>query len=327
MKIILAEFPETANRDLSIEYSVFPNDADISVAVYTPETESDFIEKCADADGIITGYAPINAKIIDGLKKCKVISVQAKGWNYVDAVYAKEKGIAVCAVGEYCTNEVADHAMMLILALNKYLMTYRYHIENDHEWMYSNVAVIKPMDELTIGILGFGKIGRAVAKRALAFGMKVIAYDPYVSEDIFISVGAKNVSIDEILEQSNVISVHMNLTGENTNFFTYDVFKKMKKQPIFINVARGGAVNEPDLARALDEGLLSGAGLDVLSSETPDLDNNLLLGRQNVIITPHSAFYSDRSTRLVYSIPADNALKCILGNHKETNVIVNGIGL
>ena len=327
MKIIIAEYPESADRDLSIEKEVFPEDAVLELAVYTPETEDAFIEQCRDADAILVGYVGINRRIIDGLEKCKVISGQATGWNYVDWEYAREKGIAVCAIGEYCTQEVADHAIMLMLALLKGLKTYERSVQTDRQWIYNAKPGVKRIEGLKLGIAGYGKIGRAVAKRAQSFGMEILAYDPYIPDEAIREMGAEPVTMDELLEQSDVITIHMNLTGENQGMFDLEKFKKMKRSPILLNVARGGAVKEEDLVYALDHGLVSGAGLDVLSSETPDMNTCPLAGRENVIITPHSAFYSTTTEYLLYKIPAENVLRCLEGKYKEANRVVNGVGL
>ena len=327
MKIIIAEYPESADRDLSIEKSVFPEDAELVLAVYTKETEDEFIEKCRDADAILVGYVGINKRIIDGLQKCKVISIQATGWNYVDIEYAREKGIAVCAIGEYCTQEVADHTILLTLALLKGLKTYERSVEKDKAWIYNAKPGLKRIEGLNFGIAGFGKIGKAVAKRAKSFGMNILAYDPYIPDDVIRQLGAEPVSMDGLLEESDVITIHMNLTAENQGMFDLEKFKKMKRCPILLNVARGGAVNEQDLVYALDHNMVSGAGLDVLSSETPDMSTNPLVGRENVIITPHSAFYSTTTEYLLYKIPAENVLRCLDGKYKDANRVVNGVGL
>lgn len=325
MKIIIAELPETADRDISIEKEFLPKDAQVEVAVYTDDTREEFIKKCEDADAILTGYVLFDKEIIDGLKNCKVISVAATGWNYVDADYAAEKGIRVCAIGEYCTNEVADHTLALILALTRGLTTFHRSVQEDKEWIYDIADYITRNEGKVLGIVGLGRIGRAVAKRAQAFDMEVIAYDPYLPESVANEANVKLVSIDELLETSDIISIHMNLTNENKEFFDYDRFKMLKKQPILINVARGGMVNEDDLARALDEGLVRGAGIDVLSSETPDLNKSKLVGRENVILTPHSAFYSDTSMYLLSRIPAENITACLTGQYDKANRIVNNV--
>lgn len=327
MKIIIAEYPESADRDLSIEKSVFPADANLELAVYTRETEDAFIEQCRDADAVLVGYVGINRKMIDNLDCCRVISVQATGWNYVDAEYAKEKGIAVCAIGEYCTQEVADHTLMLMLSLLRGIKTCERSVQMEREWIYNAKPGVKRIQGLKIGIAGFGKIGKAVAKRARSFGMEILAYDPYIPDDLIRKEGGIPVTMDELLEQSDVITNHMNLTAENAGMFNMEKFGKMKRHPILLNVARGGAVNEKDLVQALDEGLVSGAGLDVLESETPDLNQCPLLGRENVIITPHNAFYSETTEYLLYKIPAENVLRCMEGNYKLANRVVNGVGL
>lgn len=157
--------------------------------------------------------------------------------------------------------------------------------------------------------------------------MEILAYDPYIPDEAIREMGAEPVTMDELLEQSDVITIHMNLTGENQGMFDLEKFKKMKRSPILLNVARGGAVKEEDLVYALDHGLVSGAGLDVLSSETPDMNTCPLAGRENVIITPHSAFYSTTTEYLLYKIPAENVLRCLEGKYKEANRVVNGVGL
>lgn len=327
MKIIIAEYPESADRDLSIEKSVFPKDATLELAVYTEETQERFISQCQDADAILVGYVGINRHIIDNLKKCKVIAIQGTGWNYVDSDYAGQKGIAVCAIGEYCTQEVADHTIMLILALLRGLKTCERSVQTDKEWIYNVKPGIKRVQGLKLGIAGFGKIGKAVAERAKCFGMEILAYDPYIPKGAVLERGAVPVSMEELLRDSDVITNHMNLTPENEGMFNLEAFQKMKKQPILINVARGGAVREQDLTYALNHGLVSGAGLDVLESETPDMNTCPLLGRENVIITPHNAFYSQTSEHLLYKIPAQNVLRCLEGNYKLANRVVNGVGL
>lgn len=327
MKIIIAEYPESAARDLSIEKSVFPKDANLELAVYTKETEERFIRQCQDADAILVGYVGINRHIIDNLKKCKVISIQGTGWNYVDIDYAGEKGIAVCAMGEYCTQEVADHTIMLMLALIRGLKVCERSVQSDKKWIYNVKPGIKRVQGLKLGIAGFGRIGKAVAERAKSFGMEILAYDPYIAKGAIMEQGAAPVSMEELLKESDVITNHMNLTPENEGMFSLEAFQKMKKQPIFINVARGGAVREKDLVYALDHGLISGAGLDVLESETPDMNTCPFLGRENVIITPHNAYYSEITEYLLYQVPAQNVLRCLEGSYKLANRVVNGVGL
>ncbi|MDO4260968.1 MAG: C-terminal binding protein [Eubacteriales bacterium] len=327
MKIIIAEYPESADRSLDIERAVFPEDAVLEVAVYTEEREEEFIRQCRDADAILVGYVAITGKIIDGLERCRVISIQSTGYNYVDVDHAREKGIAVCAIGEYCTQEVADHAVMLMLALLRGLKIYDRSVQKDREWIYDAKPGLPRIQGLRLGIAGYGKIGKAVARRAMSFGMEILAYDPYIPAEDIEKTGARAATWEELLEQSDVITNHMNLTEENKGMFCMEAFRKMKRSPILLNVARGGSIIEADLAEALDQGLIAGAGLDVLASETPDLSDCPLMGRENVILTPHCAFYSQETERLLYEIPAKNVLCCLAGEHKAANRVVNRVGL
>ncbi|MDK7716377.1 C-terminal binding protein [Aerococcus urinae] len=325
MKIILAEIPETVNRDISIEKEILPKGSDIQIALYTPEKKSDFIEQIKDADAILTGYVPFDKELIDHLENCKVISIAATGYNYVDVKYAETKGIHCCAIGDYCTQEVADHTLMVLLALTRKLPVYQESINEKHEWNYLVAGSVPRLQGQTLGIVGLGKIGQAVAKRAKTFGMKLIAYDPYLPKEIADDIATELVDLEQILSKSDIITLHMNLTSENSSFFTYDVFKKMKKKPIIINMARGEMIDEADLLKALNEGLIKSAGLDVLESESPDLDNNSLVGRSDVILTPHVAFYSDTSMYLLSKIPADNIKYTLNGEFDKVDRFVNQV--
>ncbi len=174
-------------------------------------------------------------------------------------------------------------------------------------WQYESLTGLPRFGDLTLGIIGFGRIGRAVAKRAESFGMSVMAHDPFVDE--------ASCSLDEIFAQSDIITLHCSLGPENRHLIDKSAFKKMRKKPILVNVARGGLIAEPDLVWALDQGLVSAAGLDVLQQEPPDLERSALLGRSNVILTPHVAFYSDASMRDNRTISAQNIRHFLDGNH------------
>lgn len=327
MKIVFAEDVATADRDFSREVEFLPKGAQRAVAIHDPENMSAFYEEIKDADAIISSFVPFGEKEIDLMEKCKVISIRATGYNAVDIDYAREKGIAVCAVQEYCTQEVADHTLALILALERGIVQYDDMVQIKKEWEPLDVKGLKRIEGKTLGIVGLGKIGQAVAKRAIAFGYNLVAYDPYLPAEVAENLGIALIDIEELLGVSDVITVHMSLTSETDAFFNMDKFKVMKKQPYLINVARGAMVNESDLARALDAGLLKGAGIDVLVDEYPDLHTHCLLGRPNVILTPHAAYYSETSDYMAMKISAENATKCLEGNHKEAKGVVNGVGL
>lgn len=309
MKVVFTVFPETKDRDLQTEINCLPPDAEILRAVYEPEHLDAYYEILSQADAVISDFAPIRKEAIDRMQKCKIIALETTGFNFVDVEYAKSRGIAVTNVSGYCTQEVADHTLALILSLERRFPYLRRRIEEDYAWEMETIQKmgVHRIEGQTLGIIGFGKIGKAVAQRARSFGMKIVAYDPYVSKEVMDNMNVNRAELDELLEISDIISVHMNMTEDNEGLLNMDMFRKMKKQPFLINVARGGAVVEADLVQALDLGLVKGAALDVLESETPDLTKNPLLHRDNVILTPHTAFYSDEAYRISLEIGAYNA--------------------
>lgn len=327
MKYVFAEFPETKDRDMSTEFALLPPGSETGVAVYDEKNLEAYYAALADADAICSGFAPLDRTCIDRLEKCKIISVQATGYNFVDYEHCREKGICVCAVGEYCTQEVADHTMMLILALEKRLPYLQRRIVTDKVWEIETIQTLgmKSILGQTLGIIGFGKIGRAVAARAKAFGMRLIANDPYTDPEWFAKLGVTPVSVDTVLAESDVITLHMNLTRENTGMITAEHFARMAGKPFFINTARGGLVDEQAMFRALEDGKIRGLGLDVLTSETPDMREIPVLDRDDVIITPHSAFYSDSSIEACERISAENMVYYLNGQPEKVFKIVNGV--
>ncbi len=195
--------------------------------------------------------------------------------------------------------------MALLLTINR--RTHKAYIRTrDFNFSLSGLAGFD-LHGKTVGVVGTGKIGRIFAEICKGFGMNILAYDPYIPESVVTNEGAQLVSIDELFTRSDVITIHMNLTSENEGFFDYGKFSKMTKKPFILNMARGAMINEMDLARALDEGLVRGAGLDLFPSENPDLTKCPLIGRENVLITPHTAYYSEKSQYLMVEYAAENA--------------------
>jgi D-3-phosphoglycerate dehydrogenase len=316
---------EGIESNLDVELNILGTKGTIEFVTFAQEGGSieKLIKDLQPYEAIITDYVPLTKEILSKLDNCKVISVAATGFTSVDVVAAKEKGIVVCAIGEYCTQEVADHAMTLMLALQRRLLKFNKVIQEDKKWDWSVAPDIERVEGQTIGILGFGKIGQAVGKRAKAFGLNVIAYDPYLPSIIAEKQGVKLMELDDVLGESDIISVHMAVDNSNKGFLDYDKFKKMKKQPFLVNVSRGAAIEEPDLVRTLDEGLIKGAGIDVLITEDPVLEGHPLVGRENVILTPHIAFYSKTSMYFSSKITIENLINVLEGNLDKTNKIVN----
>jgi D-3-phosphoglycerate dehydrogenase len=276
-----------------------------------------------DSNFLLTAYTPISDVIISSAPELKMISVAATGYNSIDIKAATDHGITVSNVNEYCTGEVADHAMILLLSLNKKIKVHQNNIENRARWDYLAAKGSLRLAGSVLGIFGFGRIGRAVTQRAKAFGLTVIAYDPYLPDNIFNESQVERVTPEEIYRRSDFISINMLMTPENQGFINEDAFRKMVKHPYLINVARGGLICEEDLVSALNRGDISGAGLDVLSTENPVLTDNPLVGLDNVIITPHSAFYSETSLRQVQETAAMNIINYINGKKELIQRAIN----
>lgn len=331
MKFVITETPNLYGMDHSKELKYVPEGVEVVIARYDPNGDNtEFIKAIEDADAILNCYVYFGKELIDHLKNCKVISFQSTGFNEVDLDYATEKGIAVASILDYCTQETAENAFAMMLALQRKTLLYNRQIQVDHFWKAQTQGKLYRIEGQTIGIVGLGRIGRSVAKKAHGFDMNVIAYDPFIPEDVAASVGAKLVDFDTLLAEADVVSIHMALTDDNVHMFNKETFKKMKKQPIIINEGRGPMISDADLAWALDEGLVRAAGLDMLESEFPDAEyikNSPLIGRDNVILNPHSGFLSETSLELISKIPVDNAVLCCQGRHAEAGIVRNGIGL
>ncbi len=317
MKILISDYKDsmmpTHDYETEVLKAGFP-EAEIGVYEYTNENRKEFLEKIKDCNALLTAFIPIGKDVFDNAPNLQVISLNATGYDNVDLAEATKHSVGVCPVGEYCTLDVAEHTIALMLALNKNLKSYIYDIEKEYLWKYDTPVAPARIGSQTIGIFGLGKIGKGVAKLAQGLGMRVIAHDPYVSKETASAIGVEMVEADEIYESADVISNHMNLGGANTEYFTAKEFNKMKRSPIFLNLGRGLSINEGDLAQALEQGLVRAAGLDVLRDETPKLEGHLLSNRSNVIITPHAAFYSKESMEDMQRISCENIVNFIRGN-------------
>lgn len=332
MKMVFTNDPGTAGMQHDAEKKYIPGGWEVVNADFYAEGDNaEFYKTLEDADVVLNSYVYLGKKEIDAMKKCKCISFQATGYNEVDLDYAAEKGIPVASILDYCTQETAENAIATMLCLQRGTLQYNKSIHVDKIWDCNVVQHQQRVEGQTMGIVGLGRIGRHVAKIAgKGLGMNIIAYDPFLPAEIAEAAGAKLVDFDTILAESDVISVHMNLTEENVHMFNKEVFMKMKKKPILINEGRGPMISEVDLAWALDKGYVRAAGLDMLESEFPDANYIVkcpLVGRENVILNPHSGFQSDTSLELIYQISVENAIKCFEGRYKDAWVVRNGVGL
>ena len=297
-KKIGIQLPRQANpEELAIRYSLELEALDpiaeiIEVAAKTPE---EFAAGVKHMDAIITSWGfRIDASLIDQLEKCVVIGVGSVGVDMVDIEAATRAGIVVTNVPDVFIEEVADHALMLLLGCARQMKTMN-RMAAEGQW-WSGRPLLNHTPRLmgqTLGLFAYGNVARCTARRAKAFGMHVIAHDPYVSELTISDDGVEPVSRDELLARSDVISVHAPHNDETHHAFSADAFDKMKPSSIIINTARGPIIDEQALIDALETGTIAGAGLDVLEQEPPSNDNPLLQ-MENVLVSPHVASATTR---------------------------------
>jgi len=235
-------------------------------------------------------YAKLTREVLTQLTRCKAIGRFGLGVDNIDLVVAKEKGIAVNYVPDYCIREVSDHAMALLLALIRKI-PFSNKLVQSGRWEMPAVVPIRRIEGTVLGLIGFGHIPRLVTPKALAFGMKVLAHDPFTKPDVFKSAGVESVDLDTLLQSSDYVSMHAPLLPATRGMMNAASFAKMKKGAYIVNTARGPLIDEAALIAALDSGQIGGAGLDVVATE-PLAKDSPLLGRDNVIISPHTAFYS-----------------------------------
>ncbi|WP_303961401.1 D-2-hydroxyacid dehydrogenase [Succinatimonas hippei] len=314
MKIVVLDGYTENPGDLS--WDELAKLGDLTVYDRTPvNDEAEIIRRIGDAEMVYTNKTPISRRVIDACPNMKFISMLATGYNVVDYVYAKEKGIPVTNVPTYGTASVSQFSIALLLEVCHHIGHHDASVHagnwaNCIDWCYWDYPLIE-LDGKTIGIIGFGRIGQSEGRIAKALGMKVLAYDLYPNDSG--RAIADYVSLDELYAKSDVISLHCNLTPENTCMINKDSIAKMKDGVILINNARGQLINEQDVADALNSGKMGAAGLDVVYTE-PIKEDNPLLKAKNCIITPHISWAPKESRQRIMDCAVENAKAYIAGS-------------
>jgi D-3-phosphoglycerate dehydrogenase len=267
---------------------------DAEIVEIAAGTDDEFVSAARDADALYAKGRLITNRIIDGLERCKVIALGTVGVDSVDIAAATARGIPVTNVPDTFIEEVADHTMLLILATYRRLVLMDRFVR-EGRWAQGRplLSEFPRLMGQTLGFIAFGHVARAVAVRARAFGLHMLAYDPYVEELVVSQYGVEPVDLTELLQRSDIVSMHAPATPDAYHLLTEHHFRQMKPEALFISTGRGPTVDEQALIRALEEGWIAGAGLDVLEQEPPSPDNPLLK-MDNVILTPHVASASAR---------------------------------
>jgi len=278
--------------------------------------EEELIRVCKEADGLINQYALLTRRVLENLPKCKVVARYGVGVDSIDLKAATDLGIIVANVPDYCVDEVASHTVAMILTLARKTAFFDRKVKSN-QWDFTQGMPIDRIQGKTLGLIGCGRIGLEVAKRISPFGVKVLAFDPYIQKA---ERGIELTDLGTILKRSNFISIHCPLNDSTHHLIGEREFQIMEKRPLLINTSRGPIIKEKALIKALEEGRISGAGLDVLETEPPD-SGNPMLEMKNVIFSPHVGFYSEESISELKQRTAKNVADVLSG--KKPFSVVN----
>jgi D-3-phosphoglycerate dehydrogenase len=276
----------------------------------------------ADADQVMTVFAPVNAAVIAAMRKARVIVRYGVGVDNVDLEAARARGIPVCNVPDYCMHEVADHALALMLALTRRVVSNCLALRAGEWKLRAPAASMKTLRDLTVGVVGLGRIGREVVRRLHGFHCPVRVYDPLVTPDDVRLCGGEPASFDDVLSQSDVLTLHCPATAQTRKMINREAIARMKPGAILVNVARGALVDTPALVEALQSGHLAAAGLDVFDPEPPPADSPLLK-MDNVVVSSHLAAVSARAITQLRTTAAGIVAKAIRGEPLPN--VVNGV--
>jgi D-3-phosphoglycerate dehydrogenase / 2-oxoglutarate reductase len=314
-------FAFEAFPDMSIESNILA-DPDIkflwSHGVDTPESRA----VMAEADVLVIALQKVTADVLDAMPRCRLISRLGVGIDNIDVASATARGIWVANVPDYGVDEVATHAIALVLAQLRGLHTL---IGPTKAGAYDGQAVrpIRRLTTQTLGVMGYGRIGRAAGSKGAGLGMRVIAYDPFLSDDQIRATGAEPVSMETLLRESDFITLHLPLDAKTRHTINAQTLSQMKSSAYLVNTARGGLIDEAALLDAIRAGKIRGAALDVLSAEPPPADDPVLQGllkEPGVLITPHVAWYSEEAQVDMRTRAAEDIARVLGGNRPRTPV-------
>jgi D-3-phosphoglycerate dehydrogenase len=311
--------------DLSFEEAVLrPAGVEI-VSFKEKRPPAELAELVREADAVIAQFASVNADVVNAMTKAKAIVRYGIGFDNVDCNAARERGIAVCNIPDYCIDEVADHTLAFILAITRQVVPNALDMRAGKWGLATPVSAMAALKHLTIGVVGFGRIGREVVRRLLAFKARVLVFDPVVAAgEIEKSGAAAAASFDELLAQSDVVSPHCPSNPKTKQLFNADAFSKMKSGSVFINVGRGDLADSSAVTAALQSGHLAGAALDVFDPEPIPADHPIRT-MPNVILASHIASASPPAVKTLRETAARIALQAVRGEALPN--VVNGVAM
>jgi D-3-phosphoglycerate dehydrogenase len=297
IKIVVTDYIEPDLNWETTELNKFP-EIEFQYFQLKHASSEQIILNIKDADVIVVNMVRFNREIINNLSKCKLIIRHGIGYDNVDVEACTEKGIILANIPDYCVEEVAEQAVMLILASARKINAQRkvlLNSANRGEWDFTDLYPIHRLRGKTLGIVGCGRIGSLVLSMMRGIGMNLLICDPYLTKERLSEMQIKHTDLEIILRESDFISVHCLLNDETQEMFKYEQFKKMKPSAFFVNTARGGIVKTEDLVSAITEKMIAGAAIDVYTGKEPPLPDSPLFKFENVILSPHISWYSEES--------------------------------
>jgi D-3-phosphoglycerate dehydrogenase / 2-oxoglutarate reductase len=278
--------------------------------------DTDFLEVIRDADALLPRYLNMSRIHIEAMPKCKIIARSGIGVDIVDVEAASELGIWVTNVPNYCDEEVADHAVALILACSRKLLHYFDDVRKGL-WSWQSGKKLMSIKDSAFGLVGFGNIGKLIWKRMKGFGCKGLIHDPYIDPEIIMNEGAIPSTFNDVLENADILHIQTPLTPETFHLIGEKELRQMKSTVVITNTARGPIIHDQALFRALKEGWIAAAGLDDLEEEPAKIRNwepsNPILNLPNIIVTPHTAWYSEQSVEEVKRVSASEIARVLSG--------------
>jgi D-3-phosphoglycerate dehydrogenase / 2-oxoglutarate reductase len=314
MKICYLSPPYT---DLSFENQLL-HGTDIRLVACAVQDPEDAIRAARDADAILTAVVPVDADLVNRLEKCRVIVRLGVGYDIVDLASCRRKGIRVCNIPDYGTEEVANHAIALCFAVHRRILLYDRNVRNG-KWGHVLPWPIHRLSTLRVGVLGLGRIGSTFARSIEPFVRDVVGFDPFLTPEQFAAKGLARTAQEAVFESSDIISLHLPLSKESHHVISDAAIAQMKRCPILINVSRGGLIDSAALARALESGKLSGAGLDVFEDE-PNVRPELL-ALKNIVLTPHVAWYSEEADLQLRRSAIEEIVRVLAGELPKNPVV------
>lgn len=325
MKAILVDKNSADGLNYDIQKKIFEENG-IQFIIEDCQTEDEIIKKCGDADALLVIYKKITPRIMDNLKNCKVILRYGIGYDVIDVDAATERSIKVCNSPTHCLDEVATHTIAMLLAIERKLMMYHENVK-EGKWLAN--AGFKPhrLSSQTLGFIGFGNIARRACEFAKGFGFTMVAYDPFLKDEVFNSAGVERVSLDDLYACADVISIHTPLVEETFHLINKDSIAKMKDGVMIVNTSRGPIICENDLLEAVKSKKVMAAALDVIESEPVTIKDHPLFEIGNILVSPHAAYNSVEAENEMMEVLATTAVKILKGENTPNIVNAKALGI